>query len=44
VAPFTAELPGADADDGDFQVGFAEGAVFHKCYLLYRSGLNHAIS
>ncbi len=32
LAPFAAKLPGADADDGDFEVGFAEPAVFHGFY------------
>jgi hypothetical protein len=28
-APLAAILPGADADDGDAEICFAEGAVFH---------------
>src|ERR1035437_1811010 len=29
-APFAAELPGADADDGRLQTGFAESSIAHN--------------
>ena len=29
-SPFAAELPGANSDDGDDEVGFSESAVLHE--------------